>query len=881
MSDVYKGENAGLRGPVGDITPELTGLAAEVQANADQVAADKATAAGYVDTVVAAAETAVSAEEGAQEAYAGAVDLIEDTTTSVESLDARVTTLESRHTPATGDIIEAEIMGPANMPAIATNIPGNGKILRIRFKGIGTSSTVDATKAIFTCIRPGFGTDRLWHIDNIVEQIRITGLYRLAYPNQAVKMMEVVGSDVDTYWAVERSIFVKDRCYNLEIQAGFFGACTTSTIAVIDSTSTRPYEMPQVDCIASPPVWRMPSAGLYSEWAVMHHGARAGQTVAAVEIYVNDSLASPGSGNESKVAVTSMIASTLTLPYKPPVFAGTVPITGLSNGLGGLSIRVFPWISDNAPWELSANGAASVADTSMPAYQPVQIDSDDSYKAARAYVSHTGSLIGSPAISTSALAAYNPGTTAAYASVAALFTAGKTFNNSGSRTRTHNDIDAIEAVLPDGTIIAGFGGDISNQTNYPVGNGPLPRVVAASGANRDNTGITYAASIANKRYRHLEIEGINIVPGTSGTADHTVLHGVSNSTAPTTLQIAVMLRAKNCKSYGSGDALNPVIILPGHRWYVNNDFKDLGLVPMTANYAFYQSIAIHGGTYDWRTSLPNGANGMSCIRMAGARFWQLVPEPENASRTTQYMVGNSYWHNRIDFGGNGSGANPSLGTNRIDGEIGARGIAFCGNLIRQTNSAANEKPSLQIHADFTTSGGTPYDLGPVRNANVWGNTINGGRYNRGYNEVGTTRVIKDFYEYFNATDDWNAKTDLKDTPTDPSGLRTGVFALRFGTDKGYNRNSQTSSQGDTYVPTSWLGEAAAIGDVISIGDANMFVTNAGTYGTNNLASDGDYHPLAALQSAIPAGRAPWSVDINDVAIPNDGTGAAGALQVAP
>lgn len=815
----------------------------------------------------------VAAEADRAEGYA---DVVANTLIAIESLSYRLTALEARSTPVTGDVIQAEIMGGTLACAIAapTNantIPANGKILRLRFKGLAASGTIDPTKLTLTVVDPGFGTDRVYRLDNVVRTLRVTGLYRASFPNASIPMVQVVGSDLDTYWALSESVFVSSRCYNVQVQAGFYGACTNSTLGLVTNSSTRPYEMPQLDLVAQPPIMRLGSSGLSYEWVVSHAHARFGQPVAAMETYIIDNTASPGTANRITSVSNAMTASTRLWPHTPPVFAGTFASTaGLTDGnSGGLSVKVYPWMSGPDPWDLAANGAASVYDSSIPAYWPVCIDSDGSYRTARAYVSHTGAQIGSPTFTTAALSAYVPGTTAAYATVAAALAAGQTWNNTGAnRTRTHNDCGGLEIVIPSGTQIAGFGASL---VSYVCGGGPVPRLTIETGASKDTTGLGPGAQ---KAYRHIDIDGLGLFPTTD--ASHTLIDGQStgaSSSAPANLSGTVITVVRNCQASSAGDTLNQIALRAGYYFGYNNDFT--GPEFFRPNVTLYNASIIHGGSYNSSfRSTPSTMDGIG--RVIGARMWQLVPAAESALRTFHFQIGQIFAFNRFDYNG-GSGANPIVGSFRA--AIGSRGLAFIGNLVRPTG---NSSPALQIQADYNTS--TSADRPAMLNVVVMCNSITGNRYNRGYLEVGANTDIKEIYEFHNAFDSQNNKSDYMDPdaggPLTENGARTGNFALRFGTDRGYNVTAQTSANSSTYGSTSFLGEAAPIGSTINVGRANMYVNDTSASGTNTFADLGDFTPQAALQNVIPAGRAPWRNDYLGRLISNTGTGAAGALQVA-
>ena len=210
-------------------------------------------------------------------------------------------------------------------------------------------------------------------------------------------------------------------------------------------------------------------------------------------------------------------------------------------------------------------------------------------------------------------------------------------------------------------------------------------------------------------------------------------------------------------------------------------------------------------------------------------------------------------------------------------------MACIGNIMRQTATGGPgaEKPSLALHADyFTNAAGNHADYGPLRNVSVVSCTINGGRYNRGYLEINDTFYSKEIYERDNAGDFLNTKSDLAAVAGPASSFRTGNWPIRFATGVAGWRVAAFASNDTTGTPSpsAWAADVMPPRSAFNIGHGNMYVSNTGTYGSNNAADLGDYRPKAALLNVIAAGRAAYPKDLNGTPIPNDGTGAAGAVQ---
>lgn len=148
------------------------------------------------------------------------------------------------------------------------------------------------------------------------------------------------------------------------------------------------------------------------------------------------------------------------------------------------------------------------------------------------------------------------------------------------------------------------------------------------------------------------------------------------------------------------------------------------------------------------------------------------------------------------------------------------------------------------------------------------NTIVGQQYAPHYNSTGTSSVLNTKHiSVGNVFSDHAVKGDTFGTP---SGNRIGNWSVLYSV--GYNSlHLETTTADDTEfygLNATTTGSAGFVDDQSS----------SGSQGGN-----GDYTPDtgSALLSALASGVAIASFDMNGVAIPNDGTGAIGALQIAP
>jgi len=145
------------------------------------------------------------------------------------------------------------------------------------------------------------------------------------------------------------------------------------------------------------------------------------------------------------------------------------------------------------------------------------------------------------------------------------------------------------------------------------------------------------------------------------------------------------------------------------------------------------------------------------------------------------------------------------------------------------------------------------------------NTFVGERENFGYNDVGTSAVNHfNWLQKFNHMRDWNNKDDTFGTG---NANRIGSWPVGFG----------VGFVGNNYELSGFPGEFPGIDNTQDDPPPAVFVDDQSLSGGG--AGNGDYHPVGALLSRIPTGERVAIIDFDGTTIPDDGTGAAGALQV--
>jgi hypothetical protein len=781
-----------------------------------------------------------------------------------------------------GDLIEAEVLGVGPVSGQGT-IDSNGRIIRMRFKGMTTGQAVDISKCTITVTLPGWNTSKVYSSTNLTQTMGVRGEVRKPYNQHATKLSAAVGSDVDVYFFLDRAIpKAPSAVTSIVLTSGFYGTSNAITFSDVVNNSTRDFKVPQLGYHQQRYWGRMTDAGLDVEVCVDHAAARALQTVAVVEPYVHVGATEYGS-----VAINSMTQSDRLSgrPYQLSVYKGTVPRAGCPNGEAALDTRVYPWVGDTV-WDTATAGIAPPTNSDCPAGLPINCDADGSYTDVGAYVSATGVQIGSPSIKPlGSLGSY--ASEGAYATAAAVAAAVRTYNNNGAnRTRVHDDLAGGWALAPNGNLIAGLGANISSVTTYPVGLGWFT-LGREAGSTKATTGWTYASTGTNKTTtRRFRIYDCAVVPGASGSANHTVFQqnsGQANVAAKPTMANACFTLVEACVGSGGNDNTNAVILNKGFCWHWNNDFTDFGGSPFAQSTSFYAGVVEIAGC-DLNNAGSSSASAIECGAVFATRARQLrydLPNPSGVNKP--FPDGPMLWNTSVDIEGSSAiSSNISIGGNS-GLAIGPRGWSTLGVSSRRTRAGfsaiGDSAPTLQIAADYNTGAGT--DQADIQNLNIRHVSCAGTRGNILYNEANGTPVYKerdaDILGW--ATHQKNNKGDLSVAGGGQNGARMGPLPYRYGQNVCGVVSGDISSNatGIAIGADSWLGEVVPPNSQDNVGYANMYTTDTSLVGTNVAANPMNWTPLTALRNRIPAGRAVVPYDRLGTPMRNDGTGAAGCL----
>jgi len=213
---------------------------------------------------------------------------------------------------------------------------------------------------------------------------------------------------------------------------------------------------------------------------------------------------------------------------------------------------------------------------------------------------------------------------------------------------------------------------------------------------------------------------------------------------------------------------------------------------------------------------------------------------------------------------------------------GILGAAIVQNIFENNSSGELE---LFITADASTSN-------PANNVLMWHNTLVGGRINRGYNDTGSSSLLRTLWsEVGNLIEKEALKSDTFPTA---DAARTGNWPVLYGVGRRGCMNVEATPLAasgqfqlefdgiNSYAPAKNGGTNPITSATNPIAFSGLLGRLAWNGSTANVGS-GDYRmqPHSLLRNLIPSGGAVLPYDIFGVPRKNDGTGAAGATEFNP
>lgn len=592
------------------------------------------------------------------------------------------------------------------------------------------------------------------------------------------------------------------------------------TVPGVANGSTLPYPRP-VCCWLTPDLERATGPSFTARLAVAHAYARQGKPVAAVTFIASDGVTTVAQ------TVSAMSARAWASGLWAPYFEVTLDTSTLAAGaICTLDAIIHPWVG--TAYQASVQGAAypSINFTVLKFLN----DRTGSYGTAYAYVNATGgsNATGVAAATASAAAA------APFQTVAAAAAAIKAFN-----TAAFGRAEAAGGVI---RLVAGIH---AHATFASATANAFPLLIEA-------------ADPAAKAVTIYTDNGANVSGGLPGKvklrnltlrkAGGSVIL-LDNGAGVTTLDRMLVLENVAFDRAGAA-AYGAWIYRTGRCWMVECTGDPAGSAAMfnTAT----KEITLIG------CSLPGQTTTAVYNAVASVVGWA----SDTANTTGMEPPSGQLFHHCMM-----SNAVASTKAFLASTAIGAAGLALVGCVIEAV--AGNTAPAAAISADGVVS--------PAQNVLCIGTTVAGSRLNWLYQDSGTATVAKSGWMRFCVMPYRNTKTDV----FGQNGALTGNWAAAFNVGSRANVAVHGDNAGAAACGTGqWLGEVAAAGDVSGSAalpvatlwqDDRSFEAGGGGMGDY---TPGPGHGLAR----IPAGLAPYPVDLKGRALANDGRAVAGAIQ---
>lgn len=601
------------------------------------------------------------------------------------------------------------------------------------------------------------------------------------------------------------------------------------TIAGAANNSTRPAPLPIAEWLGYDQ--EIVSAGTYTaRLAVAHAHARGGRPVAAVKFIATDGV------DTVEQVVTSMASTTyavsgLTVPH----FEAALDLTGFTNGVTlTVDAVIYPWVGQ--PFQLSVD--ADPYPSANLTTRRIHLDRTGAYGRAYAYVdADTGTAEG--------VASTDPQTAAAapFETVVQAVAAIRAYHNTNSARDSAGGgiIRLVEGVHV-------LTATIQSSAAMPVGSWPLT-IEAADPAKRSTTILTdRGTTMQNGVPRYTLYRDITIQR--SGPGNIALL----DASAPNKDYDYSMSFDRVVFDNNGAGIYNTWIYRTGNCTFVecSDGGVDSGQAAINAS-SVNKAVKAFGCVGSFFNI--NSTFGALGSKGRGTAQVGLVETAARVKPAGQFFG----WNHILAPAGVGTAASLTDAT-------GLRGAALVGNVFERGDSSVS--PLVLLSADNNVQ--------PQENVLMQSNSAVGQRTNWLYQDIGTETVHKSGYRFGNVDTKINTKSDVFGN----SGNLIGNWPIIYQVSAGYNCKLLGASDTKSYGPGSWIGELAAPGDVHGSDDVPVVADWADDRSVLGAGGGwGDYTPgPASALPRIPAGLAPYPVDLLGRPVPNDGTGVVGAQQ---
>lgn len=633
---------------------------------------------------------------------------------------------------ATGDITGVRILGDKQHNGWTAEIDIEGLPTKGKYNfGLGTNNeATSSAKIILQVTSPGY--DAQGNETTITRMVYGTKFVRQPYPNDKLADETINGNSITVRVSLSDFIYAGDNNVIANIAGGFYGSTTSNLPATnmqVTNNSTLTY--PKVIGRWAWPGYERVTNDFLVEASIFNQFARDGKPVAAVKFIATDQH-----GNTSTQTVSQMTKSSRGGDANlVQVYAATMPVGALTQGdVVTVNFEAYPWVGDTSAILNSAVGADGYAQPDER-LGPLTVlnDKNGSYGVGYALVSVNGKT----GTSTGAVV-YSSQEQAEVGGTATAFT---NIGKAAEAIKAYQTTQFARANAGGGVVLL-MEGSYSFPGYNPVADlGPMNTwliVRPASTAQKANTIITGGSNAVFKADR-IKIEGLTFS---------------INSTIST------------FKGRAATDAI----------WFHNNEINipsTGSMITHKASFVTQNTITALGTGFKNFSSYKSGyqlVRGNNSIPRVGAQMYTILGNKnilpiyiENGNGAGETPGDNIIFAYNSVYGITGNGANIDNQTQT------SKGIAVVQNVLE---SLATVQPLLQLAADGSSATTT--------NVVYWHNSFSGERESMGYNEYGTTSVLRTNWSVkFNSFKFRATKTDTFGGGP-PNGERIGNWALAYG-----------------------------------------------------------------------------------------------------
>lgn len=787
---------------------------------------------------------------------------------------------------APGDILAVRVVGTTSSVTDATSACNsaeacNGWVLEVDVDslatggayslGIGTRNNTTTATGYCDVSSPGYTAAAA--ATTITRRVYLTKPLRKVYSasySAPYPVSETAGAGLVTLRIALSDFVYQSDTLTCTIGAGLYTASGTATAAysgAASNASTLTHDMSKVIANWSWPGWTRINSSLAGDGTnnadgsitlravAYHRSARNGKPVAAVVFSLTD-----GTTTVTSTATAMSSDASFGDAVRVVEYVGTITAAQLATLTQGAALTAnfaaYPWVSDSAG-VLDTATAGYSQPTPMPSPRTLLLDRTGAYGTSAAVVDPvSGNDATCAAVAESAFNPLSPPAACLTMNKAALV-----IRNRNNTSHSRGDAAGVIYLQAGSHPWTGATNSITGEANTWTVIRPFPGVSKAAAMIDSMSGNPYFGSLGKVKLQGLTLN-ISSAPGFVFASSTKYLwiddcDLTSNATATIQSQSFFVTRStvRACKTCLQ-------ILGSSHPALARGNTVENTYVNSLSGY----------------TVLGNQINGNSSITFG----FSMSTTPATIQPVIAY--------NRL-LNSSVSSA-PPLSYISTSGSLPAGG-AIIQNVFEYVGSTSTAL--VRIAADGST-------VTPVRNIMLWQNTLVGQRVNRGYNDSGSTLILRTLWsEIGNLYDSAAVKSD---SFSPPNAARVGNWSLLYGVGNYGNMNVEAGTAANPVgVAAQFQPEFPGLfSDYIPVAANNntqttiqpptnsaamrpvnyqQFVSHRAWNGITAGAGGGDYQLLSGSPaiSLIPSGSAVLPVDIQGYPRRNDGVGAAGAYEI--